>query len=174
MFTTGLALFSSNLNAHSPTHNQLHSTHTGIIDSDASGTYFAPNAPVTNLNPHAPTICVGKATGQLLTSSASSTLDLPSLPLAARDGHVMSSFKHTLISVGKLCDAGCAVTFTQSNVTVVDETGRSVLQGWCEEQGAYLWRFNLHNDALPEPIRDYHSPPHQPVPSKQDLRMRWP
>ena len=125
---------------------------TGIIDSGASGTYFVPNAPVTDLDHCAPTVRVGTTTSQLLTSSASGALDQPSLPPAARDGHVMPSFKHTLISIGKLCNAGCVITFTQSNKTMFDMAGCTVLQGWCEEQGARLWHFNLHNDTHPGPL----------------------
>ncbi len=71
----------------------------------------------------------------------------------------MPSFKHTLISIGKLCDAGCAVTFTQSNITVVDTTGHTVLQGRRKEQGARLWHFNLRNATHPRPLQDRHTPP---------------
>ena len=67
MLTTGLSLFSSILNAHSPTHDQLHLPHIGNVDHLA------------------PTLCVGMTTSQLLMSSASEALlDLPSLPPAAR------------------------------------------------------------------------------------------
>ena len=39
-----------------PTHLPL--AHTGIADSGASGFYFLPSAPVSNLNPQAPTVGV--------------------------------------------------------------------------------------------------------------------
>jgi hypothetical protein len=39
-----------------PTH--LPTSHTGIADSGTSGFYFAPDAPVANLNPNAPPVGV--------------------------------------------------------------------------------------------------------------------
>jgi len=73
-------------------------SHTGITDSGASGFYFAPNAPVTNYNPQAPTVGVRVANGRPERLVASATLaSASSLPQAAMSGHVMPSFPHTLI-----------------------------------------------------------------------------
>ena len=44
---------------------------TAIVDSGASGWYFTPGAPVSNVNKTAATIRVGTATGQAQTSEAS-------------------------------------------------------------------------------------------------------
>ena len=44
-----------------PTH--LPSTHTGIANSGASGFFFSSSAPVSNLNPQAPTVGVRVANG---------------------------------------------------------------------------------------------------------------
>ena len=53
---------------------KLPPSHTGIANSGASGFYFAPGAPVANLNPKAPTVGVRVANGLPERSVASATL----------------------------------------------------------------------------------------------------
>jgi len=80
-------------------------SHTGIADSGTTDFYFAPDAPITNYNPQAPTVGVRVANGRSERSVASATLALaPSLPQAAMSGHVMPSFPHTLIGLGPFAD----------------------------------------------------------------------
>ncbi len=121
-----------------PTH--LHLSKTGIADSGATSFYFSSSAPVVNLNPDAPTICVRVANGQPERSVASATLALvPSLPPAAMQGHIMPSFPHTLIGFGPFANLGYIITFTKTGVTVEDPTaGRCVLKGWRETTGPRL------------------------------------
>ena len=123
---------------------QLPLSHTGIADSGASGFYFAPGAPVTDLNPKAPTVGIRVANGRPERSGASATLaSAPSLPPAAMQGHVMPSFPHTLIGLGPFADMGCRITFTKTEVSVIDPDGHTILQGWRERDGPRLWRFPL-------------------------------
>ncbi len=72
--------------------------HTGIDDSDSNGHFFAPDAPVANDNPQAPTVGVCVPNGCPECSVASATLaSTTALPPAALLGHVMPNFPHTLI-----------------------------------------------------------------------------
>ena len=106
------------------------SSHTGIADSGASSFYFAPDAPVTNYNPQAPTVGVCVANGHPECSVASTTLaSAPSLPQAAMSGHVMPSFPHTLIGLGSFTDQGCNIVFTKTTVTVYHPNGHPILSG---------------------------------------------
>ena len=101
---------------------------TGIIDSGATGIYFAPDAPVRHKDPQAPTITVGTASGQVQRSSASALLNLPQLPSAfPRTGHIMPGFQHTLIGVGPICDANFSVLFNPDSVQIFDPTGKVIL-----------------------------------------------
>ena len=114
--------------------------HTGIADSGASGFYFAPDAPVTNYNPHAPAVGVRVANSRPERSVASATLaSAPSLPRAAMSGHVMPSFPHTLIGLGPFADQGCTIVFTKTAVTVYHPDGHPILSGWRDETGLRLW-----------------------------------
>jgi hypothetical protein len=49
-------------------------------------------------------------------------LALPGIPPAANQAHIFQNhFKHSLISVGHLCDYGCEVSFSAPSVTVSKE-----------------------------------------------------
>jgi hypothetical protein len=132
----------STASASNPT--QLPSSHTGIADSGASGFYFAPDAPVANINSRAPAIGVQVAIGLPVRSITIATLtSLPSIPSAAMHGHVMPSFPHTFVGLGPFADQGCRTVFTKDDIAVIDPHGQCILKGWQEEDGARLWRFPL-------------------------------
>jgi hypothetical protein len=47
------------------------------------------------------------------------TLDIPSLPTASSQAHILSGLaKKSLLYVGKMCNSGCAIVFTARKVTV--------------------------------------------------------
>ena len=124
---------------------QLPPSHTGIADSGASGFYFAPGAPVSNLDHTAPTVGVHVANGLPARSVASATLaSAPSLPPAAMQGHVMPTFPHTLIGLGPFANLGCKIVFTKTAVSVIHPDGHSILEGWHELDGPRLWQFPLN------------------------------
>jgi hypothetical protein len=123
-------------------------SHTGIADSGATDFYFAPNAPVTNYNPQAPTVGVRVAKGRPERSVASATLaSVPSLPQASMTGHVMPAFPHTLIGLGPFADLGCKIVFTKTSVTVYHPDGHPILSGWRDKTGPRLWQFPLTAEA---------------------------
>jgi hypothetical protein len=110
--------------------------HTGIANSGFNGHYFAPNAPVTNCNPHAPTLGVRAANGCPKRMVASATLaSATALSPAALSGHVMPNFPHTLIGLGPFANQDCTIVFTQTAVTVYHPDGHPILSGWQNETG---------------------------------------
>jgi hypothetical protein len=124
---------------------QLPLSQTGIANSGASGFYFAPGAPVTDLNPKAPIVGIRVANGRPERSVASATLaSAPSLPPAAMLGHVMPSFPHTLIGLGPFANLGCQIIFAKTAVSVIHPDGHTILQGWREQDDPRLWRFPLN------------------------------
>ena len=66
-------------------------------------------------------------------------------------GYVMPEFKHTLVGISTICDAGYKVTFSAQYVTVFAPNGKTILTGWRKAAGAKLWRFDLnpHYNQLP-------------------------
>jgi hypothetical protein len=60
-----------------------------------------------------------------------------------REGHIMPSFAKNLISLGKFCNAGCTVIFTNADVKMHNNSDAIVFQGPRELAGAKMWRFDL-------------------------------
>ena len=122
-------------------------TPTAVVDSGASNIYFAKDAAICNFDSSAPKVNVGTATGQVQRSTGTAELNLPSLPANfPTKGHVMPSFKHTLLGIGKICDADCKVVFTNEEVVVYNAQQQPILSGWRETTGAKLWRIALSPD----------------------------
>ena len=102
-----------------------------------------PVAPVTNINTRALAKSISTALGQLLQFSATATPNLPNLPMGKTDSHIMPTFTNNIISIGKFCDAGCTVTFTNTEVKMHNSTGGLVLHGPREPTCAKMWQFDL-------------------------------
>ena len=79
-----------------------------------------------------------------MTSTHTCTLDLPELPTKARLGHFIPGLaSHSLLSVIKLCNAGCEVIFNKIGC-VVKYRGRIALTGKkCTKTG--LWMVPISN-----------------------------
>ena len=128
-----------------------------IADTGASGNFWGKGSEgcVANVDPAAPPISVGTATGESARSVATADHRIPNLPEDfPRSGHVMPNFPHSLVGIGPICDAGYTVEFTSAAVVVRATCGRAVLTGWRDQQPPKLWRFALRPDAadaLPEP-----------------------
>eukprot|EP00804_Cyclotella_cryptica_P028805 CCRYP_020136-RA/>CCRYP_020136-RA protein AED:0.42 eAED:0.42 QI:0/-1/0/1/-1/1/1/0/211 len=121
-----------------------------IADTGASGHYFLPEAPLTNINAHAPRTTIRTATGQPLYSTGTATLNLPTIPPVTQHGHIVPGLTHNLISIGTLCDAGCTALFTANALTVTDAAGTTILSGARDTNAPRLWKLNLrpHQDAI--------------------------
>jgi hypothetical protein len=77
-------------------------------------------------------------------------LALPGLPPAANQSHLFPChFKHSLISVGHLCDHGCEVSLSAPSVTVSKE-GLSLFVGW-RDYSTGLWRVDLSSRPIGAP-----------------------
>ena len=120
---------------------------TAIVDSGASGWYFTPDAPVSNVNKTAAKIRVGKATGQTQTSEESCEFPLSYLP-PGLFGHIMSGFTHNIFDIGNLCDKDCKVLFTKTLVIIYDSNNQPFLKGWIETYGARMWSISLRPELM--------------------------
>jgi hypothetical protein len=72
-------------------------------------------------------------------STHEAELDIPSLPLAARQCHIVPALtNHSLLSIRQLCDAGCSVELDATTLTV-QYHGNTVLTGTRTQQ-TRLWQ----------------------------------
>jgi hypothetical protein len=80
----------------------------------------------------------------MIQSSHTCDLLLADLPPQERKAHILPVFvQNSLISVGKLCDNGCSVTFTQEQVAV-SKNGKCAMYG-SRDPRSRLWRVDLKN-----------------------------
>ena len=103
----------------------------GVVDLGASNIYIAPSASHGPTESTTTTVCVVTATGQVQRPLATSSLPIP--PLANHfpiTGHIMPKCTNTLIGVGPIYDAKCAVLFTKQDVMIISPTVKSILRGW--------------------------------------------
>ena len=111
-------------------------TSTAVVDSSASNIYFAKDAAICNFDSSTPKVNVGTATGQVQRSTWTAELNLPSLPANfPTKGHIMPSFKNTLLGIGKICDADCKVVVTKEAVVVYNAQQQPIISGWRETSG---------------------------------------
>ena len=111
-----------------------------ISDTGASGFYLSKGPPCSTINPQAPKVLVGTATGQTQASSDSCHLNLD---LPVTDAHIMPGFQNFLLGIGKLFDEYCTVLFTKHSVQVFNIDGDTILTGRCDHSGSRLWCFSL-------------------------------
>jgi hypothetical protein len=82
--------------------------------------------------------------GATITSTHTSTLDLPSLPKASRQSHILHGLAlHSLPYVLQMFDSGYAVTFTANKVTVTHGAA-TILTGQSDKDSG-MWRVPLMN-----------------------------
>jgi hypothetical protein len=136
----------------SPPQSVLHhrNNFTAISDTGASHHYCHGRAPTTTFTNNAPPTTVNIANGACIQSIGQAKLLLPNLPPGTKDCHIMSSFTINLLSMGIFCDTGCIVIFTGTDITVIGKTGTVILQGFHEQAGARMWRFNIYPKPPPE------------------------
>ena len=107
------------------------STHSINADTGTTGNFisFSDAAVLLDITPVDKGISVSLPNGQVIKSTHTATLNLPSLPLAARAAHVFPELTGSLLSIGMLTDAGLTAIYTADSVTIQDSAGVKVLSG---------------------------------------------
>ena len=82
-----------------------------ILDSGASSYFLIMDAPLLHKRKAANPIMVTVANGERMRSTHDGALDIPGLQPSARYAHVIPGIKHSLLSIVRLCNAGCEVVF---------------------------------------------------------------
>jgi hypothetical protein len=83
--------------------------------------------------------------GAAIASTHTAMLNMPSLPPAARQAHILPGLaQHSLLSMGQMYDSGCAVTFTATKVTVTNGS-TTILTGQRDKESG-LWRVPLETN----------------------------
>ena len=117
-----------------------------ILDSGATSHFLVTEAPRYDTKVAEQPLIVKIPDGANIQSTHICTLAIPQLPAKAREGHIIPGLaSHSLMSVVKLCNAGCEVTFTKIDCKV-KYRGKVVLQGYkCTRTG--LWMVPLDTSS---------------------------
>ena len=133
-----------------------------ILNSGATSHFLTTDAPAIIIVPADVPLIARLPNGDKVQSTHTCTLDLPDLPVGARAVHIIPSLaSHSLLSVVTMCNAGCTVTFTKINCTIVHH-GRTIVCGHkCTKTG--LWMVPLKcSDAqatAPPAVANEHTHP---------------
>ena len=116
-----------------------------ILDSGATSHLLVTMAHKSSVSPTNDPLRVSLPNGDKVQSTHTYTLALPQLPAKARFGHIVPGLTAcSLLSVVKLCDAGCDVTFTKIDCTV-RMRGRFLMTGR-KDTKIGLWMLPLSMD----------------------------
>ena len=112
-----------------------------ILDSGASSHFLVVCSPVTDKQVALAPISVTLPDGDQVHSTHIVDLDIPKLPKSARECHIIPDLaSYSLISVVKLCEAGCEVSFTKWGIGVeVRYRGQTIIKGSkCTRTGIWM------------------------------------
>ena len=99
-------------------------------------------------------IVVTVANGEKASSTHEGFLDVPGLPPAARNAHVIPGIKHSLLSIVRLSNAGCEIKFHRWGTGVeVRYRGKTVLRGRKSTING-LWYVPITQNIEVNPIQD--------------------
>ena len=123
-----------------------------ILDSGATSHFLVTGAPTSGMTIATNPISVTIPDGSQVQSTHTCTVAIPELPDAARIGHIIPGLaSHSLLSVVKLCNAGCEVSCSKVEC-IVKYRGRIVLRGRkCSSTG--LWMVPLDTRHSPTKIK---------------------
>ena len=113
-----------------------------ILDSGASSHFMVTDAPVIEKEKATAPLSIQLPDGASVTSSHTCLLDIPQLPKAARIAHIVPGLHNrSLVSVVKLCNAGCEVRMNDISCVVKCRGKPDIQCRKCTKTG--LWMIPL-------------------------------
>ena len=110
------------------------------------------NLPFSNIQPSVNGVRVKYPDGIIDQATHTATLDVPSLPLQARQVHLFNKLASgSLLSLGQLCDAGCTAYFDNTAVYIFYQ-GKIILHGNRSIQTNHLWQLDPQRKPAASPI----------------------
>ena len=110
-----------------------------IPESDASSHFLIVGALLLHKQRAANPITVTVANGQRVQSTHDGALDISGLPPRARYAHVILGIKHLLLSIVRLCNAGCEIVFGRWGLNVEVRHGEKLIMTGRKRTNNGLW-----------------------------------
>ena len=113
-----------------------------ILDSGASSHFLLSSAPVTDKKIATDPLRIKLPNGSTIQSSHTANIALPMLPPKAREAHIVPGLaSHSLVSVVKLCNAGCKVMISDISCEIISKSKQKIQCKKCTQTG--LWMIPL-------------------------------
>ena len=128
----------------------LSSTHYINADTGTTGHFIALRDAdlLLNVTPTKSGIVVNLPNGDAITSTHTAILNIPTVPSTARDAHVFPQLTGSLLSIGKLTDAGLTATYRSDRVFITNSEGDILLTGR-RSPTTQLWMIDMENPNPP-------------------------
>jgi hypothetical protein len=134
--------------------NHLNPTiHSAIADTGCTDHFLPQNCPVENVKPTLNGIIVGLPDTSTMQATHTCNLKLPNLPRIAQQAQIFPKMQSALLSIPKLCDAGCRANFSATGVVIRTKNGAVALIGR-RDPLTKLWEVPLttdHDDPTKHP-----------------------
>jgi hypothetical protein len=125
------------------THNTTR-TSTAIADSGCTGHLLQVDSLCLNKTPTSNGLRVLLPDGSTIQATHTALLDMPNLPIAARQAHIFPQLKHNaLISISQFYDHGCTALFTSTDVQILVNS-TTIIRG-SRQPTTGLWTIDLDN-----------------------------
>ena len=139
----------------------LASNNAAFLDSGCTGHFLKIDSHCTERRPTSDGIRVKLPNGSIIRATHTALLDMPHLPLAARQAHIFPDLHNSaLVSISQFCDNNFEARFTKLQVQILD--GPKVILTGQRDPSTGLWHIPLQSSTsiIPTP-----TPSSDPVPT---------
>ena len=143
--------------SHQATSTPANTTTTAYADSGCTGHFLRSTSPCVNKIATKHGIPVRLPNGTIIRSTHTAELDMPHLPLAARQAHIFPDLANSaLLSIGQFCDNGYEARFTKHSVTI-QQGATIILQGQRDPNGLWVLDLETATTTTQPPTRHAHN-----------------
>jgi hypothetical protein len=129
---------------------------TALLDSGYTVHFLLANTKCTKKSLASTPLEVSLPNGSTIASTHNAMLNMPSLPHVTRQTHILPGLaQHSLLSVGKIYDSGCAVRFTSTEAAV--KNGATIILTGQMDTESGLWRYPLENSIPLQRAPEYYA-----------------
>jgi hypothetical protein len=116
-----------------------------FADTGCTGHFLQSHSPCVNKQPATHNIQVWPPNGtSTITSTHTALLDIPSLPLAARQAHIFPALAHSaLLSISQFCDNCFEARFTDKHVQILQTNNNNIVIQGDRDSTTSLWNIGL-------------------------------
>ena len=114
-----------------------------LADTGTTGHYLTFESPCNNKQQAIYPLSIQIPDGEIITSTHTSLLSHPDVPLQARKENIFPGLNKYLLSIGTLCDHGCEATFNDKYVRIKNKQSEKIIMRGTRDQHTNLYMLNL-------------------------------